>query len=885
MADHMNQPADADLTGAGLTGAGPTRVASFDDVASLHDDPWRDPGQVAASPDRPSRPDRPSISDDDWSFYERWFSVLVVGGLMLFVFIHLHPSQIFANTTPSGGDLGAHVWAPAYLRDHILPHWRLSGWSHDWYAGFPMYRYYMVVPALIALVFDVVLPYGIALKITTVLGLITLPFTTWAFGRAVRLPRPVPEVFAAAATWFLFDETFRIYGGNIASTMAGEFSFSIALSLAFGFFAALAHSLRTGRRRVLAGVLCALACLSHGIVIFFVAAGGLFLVAVHLTPKRLGLGAQIGAIGVLLQSFWVVPFVLGRGYLTDMFYERRPTGKTPDDRRPDSYWEMFFPQSRLWDRLIMITAILGLVIALRRRHRGAVWCALMAILFATWAYVQPQSILWNARLLPFMYLCRYMLAAYGIVMVGRFVIERMWTATTADVRRIAVMGIAGATALTTAFWITFHLWDLVGGQQRYDATSKQWVYEWPKWGPLKFTGVDTDKGISTGWARWDLEGYEKKAAYGEYHDVVSTMKTIGTERGCGRAMWENNNDQDKYGTPMALMLLPFWTDGCIGSMEGLYFEASGTTPYHFVATSAMSAHSSNPVRRLRYEDGQVTKGVEYLKTLGVRYYLAYNDSVTEQADRNSDLELVTQSGPWKIYEVIDHALVVPLTHQPIVSPESGLSRDQWLELGMSWFQNQALWPAVPVADGPAGWQRVGLKVTSDHTTDDRNLAVVFPEGTVNSAELAPVAVSNVVTGDNSISFDVDKVGIPVLVRVSAFPSWKATGATGPYRAAPNFMVVVPTSNHVELNFTHSGTDLGAYSLTAIGLLLALFLWRRGPVRLDPLYDETEPLLPAAALSMGWAESEALLTTWVSADDSRLPPPAADSWYDDKLPGF
>ena len=261
----------------------------------------------------PSRPPKPPIGEGDWSFYERWFSGLVVGGLMLFVFIHLHPSQIFANTTPSGGDLGAHVWAPAYLRDHILPHWRLSGWSHDWYAGFPMYRYYMVVPALIALVFDIVLPYGIALKITTVLGLVTLPFSTWAFGRAVRLPRPVPEVFAAAATWFLFDETFRIYGGNIASTMAGEFSFSIALSFAFGFFAALAHSLRTGRRRVLAGVLCALACLSHGIVIFFVAAGGLFLVAVHLTPKRLGLGAQIGALGVLLQSFWVVPFVLGRG--------------------------------------------------------------------------------------------------------------------------------------------------------------------------------------------------------------------------------------------------------------------------------------------------------------------------------------------------------------------------------------------------------------------------------------------------------------------------------------------------------------------------------------------------------------------------------------------
>ena len=39
---------------------------------------------------------------------------------------------------------------------------------------------------------------------------------------------------------------------------------------------------------------------------------------------------------------------------------------------------------------------------------------------------------------------------------------------------------------------------------------------------------------------------------------------------------------------MALMLLPYWTDGCIGSMEGLYFESSATTPYHFLNQSELS---------------------------------------------------------------------------------------------------------------------------------------------------------------------------------------------------------------------------------------------------------------------------------------------------------
>ena len=61
-------------------------------------------------------------------------------------------------------------------------------------------------------------------------------------------------------------------------------------------------------------------------------------------------------------------------------------------------------------------------------------------------------------------------------------------------------------------------------------------------------------------------------------------------------MWENHEDNGKYGTTMALMLLPFWTDGCIGSMEGLYFEASSTTPFHFLVQSELSKEPSRAQR-------------------------------------------------------------------------------------------------------------------------------------------------------------------------------------------------------------------------------------------------------------------------------------------------
>ena len=78
-------------------------------------------------------------------------------------------------------------------------------------------------------------------------------------------------------------------------------------------------------------------------------------------------------------------------------------------------------------------------------------------------------------------------------------------------------------------------------------------------------------------------------------------------------------------------------------------------------------------------------------------------------------------------------------------------------------------------------------------------------------------VSNIDIGQDSINFNVDKVGVPVLVRVSFFPNWKVSGADGPYRVAPNLMVVIPTSTEVSMNFGWSMRDVFAYLLTFAGI--------------------------------------------------------------------
>src|SRR5439155_11978612 len=109
-----------------------------------------------------------------WRRLETLVCVGVVVACCVFVLFQLQPDLMFRNTTASGGDTGAHVWWPAYLRDHLLP-WRLAGWSPDFYAGFPAGQYYFPIPALMMIALDLFVPYNVAFKLITVLGPILVP--------------------------------------------------------------------------------------------------------------------------------------------------------------------------------------------------------------------------------------------------------------------------------------------------------------------------------------------------------------------------------------------------------------------------------------------------------------------------------------------------------------------------------------------------------------------------------------------------------------------------------------------------------------------------------------------------------------------------------------
>ena len=760
----------------------------------------------------------PAVVPDDPRWRRLWERVnrpeaiagfVIVTACVAFVITQLQPSQVLRNTTPAGGDMGAHVWLPDFVKRSLLPHLRVTGWTPDWYDGFPALTYYFPGPIVGIALLSYILPYNIAFKLVTVVGLIALPIAAWAFGRLARMRFPGAAILAVGTLPFLFGRDYTIYGGNIASTMAGEFAFSIGLALALVFLGVVARGLENGRHRALAAVLLAAVGVSHILPLLFAVLGAIVLTVMRFDRHRLKWVLPVLLAGGALIAFWALPFELRLPYATDMGYEK-----------VTQYASTLFPPKDDW---LFVLAALGAVMSAVRRNRIGVFLAIMAVLSAVTFRVAPQYRLWNARILPFWYLCLYLLAAIAFLEIGLTIVDAVRSYQRSRGSVVGTVGVAGVTLVVALTWVNFPLHNLPFGH-----TTASGKYDW--------LGITTsDASYIPDWVYWNYSGYQSpsKARRAEYFALVNEMKKLGQDPafGCGRAMWEYEPELDQMGTPDALMLLPYWTHGCIGSQEGLYYESSATTPYHFLNAAELSDHPSNPVRGLNYPAApNVTEGVQHLQMLGVKYFMALTPDVQSQADQNSDLQLVATVGPfpvsyttgntssvqqrtWKIYEIANTDLVTPLLYQPVVMNGVASGGKTWLNASEAWYLDPNRWNVYEAASGPKSWTRVSPKETAPPMIT-----------------LPPVQVSDAHQGNESISFNVDQTGVPVLVKTSYFPNWQVSGARGPYRVTPNLMVVIPTANHVTLSYGYTALDWFGFILSLLGLAAVVLLWRLRPVQ-------------------------------------------------------
>ena len=506
----------------------------------------------------------------------------------------------------------------------------------------------------------------------------------------------------------------HIMGGTLASTMAGEFSFSLALALSLFFLGTFAEALQTRRRLWFPALLLAMTVTSHLMVGVFAIVAGIVIWLFHHPWRNLGRHRGDRRVATLITAVWALPLLATLGFATDMRYS--PIGECASGTQCNladsitstisSPSNLFDPQGWLpyrWGAYILIGILIVVAIALAAARRRLLTIALLSgLMFRFWSSIGTK--VWNLRALPFWYLSIFLLmgvALAELVWLAAWAAREYTAAPRANRRRrqlVEAPAFVGSQQLLVR--------RVADGRPRRrpgrGAAPTSAVVEHPVHRPRprqrrspgparrgRVVQVNDDKGFLPYWVKWNYSGYQNvrdelrsdgtvkyalAKAYPEYRRLMNTMAKLPP----GRALWEGGSAVDKYGTPLALMLLPYWTDGRIQSMEGVYFEASSTTPYHFetVAALVQAANASNPERGIPYRtNADFTIGVKYLQTLGVNYFITSEDATKAQADADSRLQLVASTPDrdgaapkgWNVYRVKNSPLVQPLSYQPVVA--------------------------------------------------------------------------------------------------------------------------------------------------------------------------------------------------------------------------
>jgi hypothetical protein len=888
-------------------------------------------------------------------------------GLDWFRFDEWKRGPLLQQNTPTGGDMGAHVWTPDVLRREILPSGRLIGWSDDWFGGMPVLQFYFPLPMYLIVALSLVLPSGIAFKLVTIAGSVALPWCAKRTMRYFGASEVLSTIAGLAMFVFILGRYYDWtgYGGTIFSTMSGEFSFSFAVALAVLFIGKFAYLMRTGRGRVGTGVVLAATGLSHLLPTIWALTAAIIIGVISIDRARWRRqfvdALAVGALGGGLAAFWLIPFATNLPYTNDMGWDRKrdfaqslfpflgakpfadsaiigvasafaligaiyAVGSLLRVSKPAVGVE---PHHWIGIAIVVLPLVLGYSI-----WRGAVLAAVFVLVLAAGVtasmrgqkfdrlgmiltllagacavtFVElPQFRLWNARVLPFWFLSVLLLAAVGAVRATELVgVGVQWLSR--GHARVLPASARGHLGIASAAGSVFVAVGLPLGMM-------------PSALPIPkvragMVGVQqargtTDRSGASVWTKHNYDGYEGASGWPEYQGLMATAQTLGQQRGCGRAMWEYDSATiEKYGTTLALTLLPYWTKGCIGSMEGVYFESSASAPAHWINAALVSAPRtdaadgspalsgpSNPQRGLAYPSFDLERGITKLRELGVRYYMAFSPIAVTAARTSTQLVEVAQSPSidpaskalrtvWHFYEIRDYALVAPLTEQPVVVRGVGQSMtDGWLDAAMAAYAApDAKYPKTLAADGPANWERTdvtivkrlgektygtgvhftgpqtraklktirsclriavktapippvlappsstqitanGLRRGTTPRTRDEVPAKPCPNTDSEALRIAPqqpsvptTKVSNIRMSSGKISFDVDRVNTPVVVRTSYFPNWKAKGAKGPYRTMPNLMTVIPIGRRVTLTYGLSRSDEVGYAASLLSIL-------------------------------------------------------------------
>jgi len=577
----------------------------------------------------------------------------MIYGLLLWQF---PPSLLLMPTITAGGDTLSHYVAAKYLRDHLLPHGRLVGWMPGNFAGFPIFLFYFPLGFIAIATLSAVAPFPVAFKLGTIAGTFGLPVAALISLRWMGCRFPIPVLGALFTLCFLFIESNTMWGGNIPSTLAGEFAFSFSLPILVLFLGALYQSIEMKHKVWPCGLLFALVGFSHGYTMVMAACAALFFLAFDgqrlATFRRL---LRVYSIGALLLGFWLLPLLVYLPY----------TSGWPISWQFKSIFEPF--PIVLWP--IVAGAVATVAYAMRRTdptgadrewakkvHYLSFPIALSILLFSVAARLNLVDI----RLLSMAQFFTTLVAAVGAGRIWRLLPHRTH------------LLVLFAMAILTLRWVV--------GQQTY----------------------------IPGWIESNYAGLERARLWPQYRALNAALKG---GPGDPRVMYEHSPKHGEAGTLRAFEALPLFSGR--STLEGLYMQSSLSAPFIFYLQSELTMTPSCPFPQYRCSPFAPDRAVPHLVLFNVKEFIAISEEMKAALAANPAFRRKLVIEPYAVYDVRpgDGRYVSPLPFQP-----GAISGGDWKRLAYDWFQRPD-WLEVPLIF-LRGLQRAPIDAVQFHGLED-----------------------------------------------------------------------------------------------------------------------------------------------------------------------
>ncbi len=591
---------------------------------------------------------------------------------------------------PTGGDSASHLLYAWLYADDLLFSGKILPWVPEVFGGMPFLSYYFPLPFIVIAALAKLIGVAPAFKWGAFLPLMLLPGAVFTASRHWLGMTWLAALFGALGTLaFLFHEQNSIWGGNLLSTLAGEFSYAYSLFFAVLAMIAWTRATRLGRGWILAALLEAATGFSHGFPLLLVGFSTAFLLLDTAHWRRtLGLLARGHLLAFCLLGGWLWPMLEMHGLTI------------PNDAAfPVQSWRDLLPAT-LWP--VAAGGVAGLI--------------LQCFAFARcgWTKLQAQTL-------------RYFASGAVLAAVAFITGDQLGLA---DIRFFPLVWLLGAIVCGWLFGGS--LASIAVGGRRLLAGASGLLAVAATLGLLGWIGEHIR--AAPDWALWNHAGLDSKPQWNNLKQLFPAMEG---DLWSPRLVFEHDPANHDIGSTRTLEALPMFLNHR-PVLEGLHMESAVLGPAVYQLQSEVSERPSSPL--VRFPSGSLDPpfAARHMNFLHADMLLLRSATARNAIESSGLFRKVAAAPPFAVYQLTSFdSRLVEIVRQPLrVRP----LRD-WMQDAFAWFRTRSRFDAyLPVySDLPLENIDAAPSATTVRQTMLSRHEVVFETDAIGAPHLIKIA--------------------------------------------------------------------------------------------------------------------------------------------------